>query len=195
MNSSKQKLAGPGISVWWGMERRNGGEFELKRSIARWLMEGAKLSNCNREGVKGWGVESARPNNWFSARHVPSRKHEPRFTNVVHCYAFEKYQLSTPSTARKRATLPFVIQTPLGRLIGTLFSFLVRLLQNFTPLLLRFRSGLGLCPTSFSTFIFIFDLGLRQSGSDLTTVLTFLSVERYRDRGVSSFNRRIPHPE
>lgn len=48
-----------------------------------------RVSGLQR-GMERWGVQSARRNNWFSARYVPSRNYESRFTNVVHCYAPEK---------------------------------------------------------------------------------------------------------
>lgn len=53
-------------------------------------------------------MQSARRNNRLSARYVPSRYHEPRFTNVVHCYVLEKYRRSTLLAARTRARPPLV---------------------------------------------------------------------------------------
>lgn len=55
-------------------------------------------------------VQSARRNDRLSARYVPiMRYHEPRFTNVVHCYSMlEKYRRSTLLAARMRAWPPSV---------------------------------------------------------------------------------------
>lgn len=103
-----------------GCFRRSGGRLRTgsgagsERSFTGWVYtafrqwwESSRIEWCSKGGSGGWSVQSARRNDRLSARYVPSRYHEPRFTNVVHCYVLEKYRRSTLLTARTRAPTSF----------------------------------------------------------------------------------------
>jgi len=77
-------------------------------TAVRWWWGSNRIEWCLKGGSEGWSVQSAWQNNRWSARYVPSRYHEPRFTNVVHCYVLEKYRRSTLLVVRTRARPPLV---------------------------------------------------------------------------------------
>lgn len=79
-----------------------------ERTAARQWWGSNRIEWRSKGGSGGWSVQSARRNDRLSARYVPSRYHEPRFTNVVHCYVLEKYRRSTLLAARTRARPPLV---------------------------------------------------------------------------------------
>lgn len=79
-----------------------------ERTAARRWWGSNRIEWRSKGGPGGWSVQSARRNDRLSARYVPSRYHEPRFTNVVHCYVLEKYRRSTLLAARTRARPPLV---------------------------------------------------------------------------------------
>jgi len=106
-DASEQKVASSGRGKLWtgsGVEYRT---FFYRTAVYQWWGSN-RIEWRSKGGSGGWSVQSARRNDRLSARYVPSRYHEPHFTNVVHCYVLERYWRSTLLAARTRARPPLV---------------------------------------------------------------------------------------